>query len=136
MRSIRRSTLGLLSTSCALVVAGGCALQAPLSEGLVSESPAHRRGGSALRPVEVGLPLSGSFPSSAAVRRATPEDRDAEAGDAWRIGLPFPAFVFRPSDRASIAFSPGAGVVGLDLALALLPSVVHRGLRAIEAITI
>ena len=30
----------------------------------------------------------------------------------------------------------GAGVVGLDLALALLPSVVHRGLRATEAITI
>ena len=91
----------------------GCALQAPLSEGLVFQDAGTRtrvqlQPPPVLRPAELGVPLSASLPSARAVRRATPDDPDAGIEKGWRLGLPFPTVVFVAGDRLAVAATPGA----------------------------
>ncbi len=95
-------------------VLSGCALQVPMSEGLVFKDPASRTVAS-WHPAEVGFPLSATFPSERAFGRATSEYSGADPSPNWRVGLPLPAFVFTPSDRVAVSLTPGGGFVGSSI---------------------
>lgn len=114
----RSATLIVLTAVMGLAFGtSGCALQAPLSEGLVFGEAGARSRIQAnppplLHPTELGLPISATLPSARVVRRATPDDTDARAARAWRRSFPIPGVVLVPTDRVAFGFSPASALLG------------------------
>lgn len=112
-----------IASVCLLVILlslGGCALPAPLSEGIIFSEPGDY-GSTTKRvgPIRVGdMGFSMAYTAFPASFERRARERFGSKGDTlnllWRISGLFPSFSFAIADRGATAVTPGLGHAGLS----------------------